>query len=348
MTKRIKIGNIYIGAGEKIAVQSMTNTPTEDAEKTIAQIKRLEDAGCDIARVTVNTLSSARNVKKIMDGVNIPVVADIHFDYKLALIAMENGISKLRFNPGNIGDDKNVALIADCAKANGVPIRVGVNGGSLDEDIRQKYGRGAKALVESALKHVRLLEQNGFYDTVISVKASTPKITVDAYRLLSEICDYPLHIGVTEAGSGEEGIYKSVSALGSLLLDGIGDTIRVSLTGDPVKEIEVAKKLLRAVGVDKNYVEIVSCPTCGRCSLNLEKIVEEIKDRTKNIQTPLKIAVMGCVVNGLGEAGDSDFGIAGGVDKSALFVKGKIVKTIPNDTIIDELMSLCGEFTNDR
>ncbi len=348
MTKRVKIGNLYIGGGEKIAIQSMTNTPTADVEKTVAQIKSLERAGCDIVRITVNTLDAARAVRDIVDSASVPIVADIHFDYKLALLAMENGVAKLRFNPGNIGDDKNVSIISDCAKAHGVPIRVGVNGGSLEKDIVNKYGKTAEALVQSALRHVKLLENAHFYDTVISVKASSPKTTVDAYRLLSERCEYPLHIGVTEAGASDEGIYKSITALGSLLLDGIGDTVRVSLTGDPVREVEVARKLLRAVGADKNYVDVVSCPTCGRCSIDLEKIVTEIKLRTKDISKPIKIAVMGCVVNGLGEAGDCDFGIAGGADKSALFVGGQVVKSIPNDTIIDELMRLCGEFTNER
>lgn len=348
MTKKVKVGNIFIGGGERITIQSMTNTPTSDVQKTVSQIKSLEDVGCDIVRVTVNTVAAANSVRTIVDSATVPIVADIHFDYKLAIKAMENGVAKLRFNPGNIGDQKNISLIADCAKAHNVPIRVGVNGGSLEKDILDKLGRSPKALVESAMRHVRLLENEGFYNTVISVKASSPKITVDAYRLLAKECDYPLHIGVTEAGSDDEGIYKSITALGSLLLDGIGDTVRVSLTGDPVKEVEVARRLLRAVGVDKDFVEVVSCPTCGRCFLDLESIVKEVKSRTKSINKQLKIAVMGCVVNGLGEAGDSDFGIAGGKDKSALFVKGKIIKNIPNDTIVDELIRLCGEFTNER
>ena len=347
MTKKLKVGNLYIGGGERVTVQSMTNTPTCDVEKTVEQIKRLEVAGCDIVRVTVNTEKASMAIRDIVDKSSVPIVADIHFDYKLALKSIENGVSKLRFNPGNIGDFKNVKLIADCAKTHGVPIRVGVNGGSLEKDILEKYGRTPKALVESALRHVKLLEDANFYDTVISVKASSPKSTVDAYRLLSKECDYPLHVGVTEAGSDDEGIYKSVSAMGSLLLDGIGDTIRVSLTGDPVKEVEVGKKLLRAVGLDKDYVEVVSCPTCGRCALDLESIVKEIKTKTAHIKKPLKVAVMGCVVNGLGEAGDSDFGIAGGQDKSVLFIKGQVVKSIPNDTIVTELLKLCGEFTNE-
>lgn len=347
MTKKIKIKNLYIGGGERITVQSMTNTPTHDVQKTVEQIKRLEKAGCDIVRITVNTEKASDAVRDIVDNSSVPIVADIHFDYKLALKSIENGVSKLRFNPGNIGDFKNVKLIADCAKSHNVPIRVGVNGGSLEKDILDKYGRTPTALVESALRHVRLLEDANFYDTVISVKASSPKSTVEAYRLLSKRCDYPLHVGVTEAGCDDEGIFKSVSAMGSLLLDGIGDTIRVSLTGDPVKEVEVGQKLLRAVGIDKNYVEVVSCPTCGRCSLDLENIVKQIKQKTAHIRKPLKIAVMGCVVNGIGEAGDSDFGIAGGAEKSALFVKGQVIKSIPNDTIITELMRLCGEFTNE-
>lgn len=348
MTKKIKIGNLYIGGGERVLVQSMTNTPTDDTQKTIAQIKKLEAVSCDVVRITVNTEKASNAVRDIVDNSNVPIVADIHFDYKLALKSIENGVAKLRFNPGNIGDFNNVKLIADCAKSHGVPIRVGVNGGSLEKDILEKFGRTPQALVESALRHVKLLEKASFYDTVISVKASSPKITVDAYRLLSQSCDYPLHIGVTEAGSDDEGIYKSVSAMGSLLLDGIGDTIRVSLTGDPTKEVEVGKKLLRAVGLDKDFVEVISCPTCGRCFLDLESIVRQVKDRTAKLNKSLKIAIMGCVVNGLGEAGDSDFGIAGGQDKSALFVNGKIVKMISNDDIIDELVRLAGEYTNER
>lgn len=348
MTKKVKVGDVYIGGGERVTVQSMTNTLTSDVENTVTQIRSLEQAGCDIVRITVNTDAAANSVKSIVDSVDIPIVADIHFDYKLAIKSIENGVSKLRFNPGNIGDLKNVAKIADCAKQHNVPIRVGVNGGSIEKDILKEFGRSPKALVESAMRHVRLLENEGFYNTVISVKSSSPKITVDAYRMLTTVCDYPLHIGVTEAGLDDEGIYKSITALGSLLLDGIGDTVRVSLTGDPIREVEVAQKLLRAVGIEKDFVEVVSCPTCGRCSLDLERIVREVRSKTINIRKPLKIAIMGCVVNGLGEAGDSDFGIAGGKDKSTLFVKGQIIKTIPNYAIVDELLRLCGEFTNER
>lgn len=345
MTKQIKVGNIYIGGGAPVSIQSMTNTKTCDVESTVSQILALKKAGCSIVRFTVNTKEAAGAVKDIVNQVDVPLVADIHYDYKLAIESIENGISKIRFNPGNIGDMQNVRLISDCAKAYNVPIRVGVNSGSIEKDLQEKYGRTPKALVESALRHVSILENVGFYNTVISVKASSPKATVEAYRLLSECCDYPLHIGVTEAGYGEDGVYKSVAALGSLLLDGIGDTVRVSLTGDPIKEVEVAKKLLQAVGIDKNHVEIVSCPTCGRCSLDLESIVKEIREKTKNVVKPLKIAVMGCVVNGIGEAGDCDFGVAGGVDKSALFVGGRIVKNVKNDEIVSELLKLYGEFT---
>ena len=346
MTKSVKVGNIYIGGGAPISIQSMTNTDTADFESTVAQIKSLQSVGCDIVRMTVNTDEAARRVKDIVDRVDIPLVADIHFDYKLAVKSMENGIDKIRFNPGNIGDDDKVKVIADCAKAHGVPIRIGVNGGSIEEEFLSQYGRGSKALVESALKHVRLLEKVGFYDTVISVKSSSTKTTVDAYRMLSNEVDYPLHVGVTEAGLDDEGIYKSVAGIGSLLLDGIGDTIRVSLTGAPEKEVEVARKLLRAVGVDKNYVEVVSCPTCGRCSLDLEGIVKEVKVRTKEVKKPLKIAIMGCVVNGIGEAGDCDFGIAGGRDKSVLFEKGQVIHTIDNCDIVGELIRLVERYTN--
>ncbi len=343
MTRKVRVGNLYIGGGERITIQSMTNTDTSDIEKTVSQISALEKAGCDIVRMTVNTQDAAKAVKTIVDKTNVPLVADIHFDYKLALLSIENGVSKIRFNPGNIGDEKNVRIISDCAEAHNVPIRVGVNSGSIEKDLQEKYGRTPKALVESALRHVSILEKVGFYNTVISVKASSPKKTVEAYRLLASTTDYPLHVGVTEAGMDDEGIYKSVSAIGSLLLDGIGDTIRVSLTGDPVQEVKVAQKLLRAVEVDKNFVDIVSCPTCGRCSLDLESIVREVKQKTADIKRPIKIAIMGCVVNGIGEAGDCDFGIAGGKDKSALFIKGQVVKTIENEHIVEEILKLCGE-----
>lgn len=346
MTRQVKVANIYIGGGAPVSIQSMTNTDTADVFKTVEQINSLKNAGCDIVRMTVNGEKSARAVRDIVDRVDVPLVADVHFDYKLALKSIENGVSKIRFNPGNIGDDDKVKLISECAKTHGVPIRIGVNGGSIEKEFLDRFGRTPKALVESALKHVRILEKVGFYDTVISVKASSTKTTVDAYRLLSSEVDYPLHVGVTEAGLDDEGIYKSVAGIGSLLLDGIGDTIRVSLTGKPEKEVYVARKILRAVGLDRNYVEVVSCPTCGRCSLDLENIVREVKERTANVKKTLKIAIMGCIVNGLGEAGDCDFGIAGGVDKSALFVKGQVVKTVDNKSVVDELLCLCEEYVN--
>lgn len=346
MTKTVKVGNIYIGGGAPVSIQSMTNTDTADVESTVNQIKSLQAVGCDVVRMTVNTEASANSVKKIVDKVDIPLVADVHFDYKLAIKAIENGVSKIRFNPGNIGDDDKVKIIADCAKSHGVPIRVGVNGGSVEKEFLLKYGRSSEALVKSALKHVKLLEKVGFYNIVISVKSSSTKTTVDAYRMLAKEVDYPLHVGVTEAGIDDEGIFKSIAGIGSLLLDGIGDTIRVSLTGAPEKEVEVARKLLRAVGIDKNYVEIVSCPTCGRCKLQLESIAKEIKDKTKDFKKPLKIAVMGCIVNGIGEAGDSDFGIAGGEEKSVLFEKGQVIKTVDNSEIVTELLSLLKRYVN--
>lgn len=346
MTKIVKIKDKYIGGGYPVTIQSMTNTDTADIDKTIEQINSLKNAGCDIVRMTVNNCNSAMAVKKIVSSVDIPLVADIHFDYTLAIKSMENGIHKIRFNPGNIGDDNKVKLISDCAKAHGVPIRVGVNGGSIDKEILAKFGRGSDALVESALKHVRLLEKVGFEDIVISVKSSSTKTTVDAYRTLSKMVDYPLHVGVTEAGLDDEGIYKSVVGIGSLLLDGIGDTIRVSLTGSPEKEVEVARKLLRTVGLDRDYVEVVSCPTCGRCSIDLESIVKQVKAKTASINKPIKIAIMGCVVNGIGEAGDCDFGIAGGEGKSVLFKGGTAIKTIENEDIVPELLRVLKEYTN--
>ena len=340
MTKRVRIKDLYIGGGAPITVQSMTTTPTHDVEATLCEMSALRDAGCDIVRVTVPDKRSAHAMRAIVDGAGMPVVADVHFDYKLAVSSIESGVHKIRFNPGNIGDDTRVKYLVDCAKSHSVPIRIGVNGGSLRADIRERYGVTAEGLVESAMEHVRLLERFGFYDTVISVKSSSPLTTVKAYRRLAEICDYPLHLGVTEAGVGEDAIYKSVSALGSLLLDGIGDTIRISVTGSPVREVEAARKLLRAVGIDRDYVEIVSCPTCGRCMVDLERIATEVRERLNDVRRPLKVAVMGCIVNGPGEAMDADYGVAGGKDQSLLFVKGKEYKRIPNDRIVDELTAL--------
>lgn len=339
MSKEIKIKKIAIGGGNRIAVQSMTNTDTLDADATLEQLKRLESAGCDIARIAVSSSAEIESCKKIVGKTSMPLVADIQFDYRLAVAACEIGFDKIRFNPGNIGSETNVKRVVDACKAHNVPIRVGVNTGSLEKEF--KALPASSALVESALKHVKLLEKYGFCDTVISVKSSDVKTTVDAYRLLSEKVDYPLHIGVTESGSDLRGTVRSAIGIGSLLVDGIGDTVRVSLSGDPVKEIEAARLILQECGVDKNYCEIISCPTCSRCKYDLKSIVDELKEATNDITTHVKLAVMGCVVNGPGEAEDADFGVAGGgSDKVALFVHGKVIKTITQAEIVPELLRL--------
>ena len=343
MTKEIIIKDVKIGNGNTIAVQSMTNTKTGDVDATVAQINALKNAGCDIVRFTVNDEAAASAVKSIVDRTDVPLVADIHFDYRMAIKAIESGIHKIRINPGNIGAEENIKAVVDAAKLHNIPIRIGVNSGSIQTDLLKKYGNTAKALYESAVCNVKLLEKFGFNDIVISAKASDVKRTIEVYRLLSEL-SYPLHIGVTEAGIGEDALVKSSVALGSLLADGIGDTIRVSMTGDPVQEVYAAKKILRAVGLDKDYVEIVACPTCGRTAFDMTSIVKELKERTKDINKSLKIAVMGCVVNGPGEAKECNFGIAGGPEKSALFINGEVVGTVENDRIVETLMRLTEEY----
>lgn len=339
MKNKVKIKNIFIGGGSPIAVQSMTNTDTLDTEATAAQLKALQIAGCDIARIAVSSMAEVDAVKPLMGKYDMPLVADIQFDHKLAIACCEIGFDKIRFNPGNIGSEENVRRVVDACKAHGVPIRIGVNTGSL-ESAYKKFPPH-EALVESALKHVRLLEKHGFYDIVISVKSSDVKTTVAAYRLLAEKTDYPLHLGVTESGTDLRGTVRSAIGIGSLLVDGIGDTIRVSLTCDPVNEIKAARLILQESGIDKNYCQIISCPTCSRCKYDLKSTVDALKDATRGIKTPVKVAVMGCVVNGPGEASDADFGVAGGGgDKAALFVDGKVVRTIDHDEIVPELLRL--------
>ncbi len=329
MTKELKIKNVIIGNGNKIAIQSMTTTDTANVEETVKQIKRLEDAGCDIVRASVYDMNAANAFKEITDKINIPLVADVHFDYRLAIAAVENGADKLRINPGNITDKKYVKILADCAKAHNVPIRIGVNGGSLSPFVKEKFGENsAEALVASAMENVKLLEDAGFYDICISVKSSNVKKMIKAYRLLAEQCDYPLHLGVTEAGTADIGVVKNAIGIGCLLLDGIGDTIRVSLTGDPVEEIYAAQNILRSIGMYNQGVEIISCPMCARTKIPLESIVKEVKEATKDINKPIKAAVMGCVVNGPGEAKDADIGLAGGGgngDKAVVFKNGELL-----------------------
>ncbi len=335
----VKIKNITIGGGNKIAVQSMTNTDTLDTEATFEQLKRLQLAGCDIARIAVSSEKEVQAVKNLIGKFDMPLVADIQYDYRLAVACCEIGFDKIRFNPGNIGDETKVKRVVDAAKAHGVPIRVGVNTGSLEKEFEDLAP--SDALVKSALKHVRLLEKFGFYDTVISVKSSDVKTTVEAYRKLSEAVDYPLHVGVTESGTDLRGIVRSAIGIGSLLLDGIGDTVRVSLSGDPVKEVEAARMILQEAGIDRNYCEVISCPTCSRCKYDLKSTVDALKEAVKDIKTPVKVAVMGCAVNGPGEARDADFGVCGGGNgKAALFIGGKVVKTIEYSQVLPELMKL--------
>ncbi|MBX4259038.1 flavodoxin-dependent (E)-4-hydroxy-3-methylbut-2-enyl-diphosphate synthase [Clostridium estertheticum] len=338
-TKKIKIGDLYIGGDSKIAVQSMTNTDTRDVEATIKQILELEKVGCDIVRCAVPDMAAAEAIKDIMKGIHIPLVADIHFDYRLALKVIENGVSKLRINPGNIGNIDRIKLVADAAKAKGIPIRIGVNSGSLEKDILKKYGHVcAQALVESALKHVEILESLNFYDIVISIKSSDVVMMIDCYKLLSDKVDYPLHLGVTEAGTTWRGTIKSSVGIGALLASGIGDTIRVSLTGDVVDEVKVGIEILKSLGYIDDGIKFVSCPTCGRTQINLIKIANEVEKRLEFCNKNIKIAVMGCIVNGPGEAREADIGIAGGDGVGLIFKKGEIIKTVKEEDLVEELI----------
>ena len=348
MTRKVQIGKIFIGGGSPISIQSMTNTKTSDVDATVAQILRLERAGAEIVRMSVNTPEAADAIRLIRKQVSVPLVADIHFDYKLALASIENGIDKVRINPSNIGSESAVREVVAAAKDHGIPIRVGVNGGSLDKDLSEKYGLTPKALAESALRNVQMLEKYGFSDIVISAKCSDVRMNVDAYRILSEKTDYPLHVGVTEAGSGDMALAKSYVGIGALLLDGIGDTVRISITGDPVQEVYAAENLLRAVGLRRDYVEVISCPTCARTEINVLALAEEVKRATAHIAKPYTVAVMGCVVNGVGEGAHADLGVAGGRDRSALIKHGKILRVIPNEKIITELLSEMEKDLNER
>jgi len=339
MTRTVKIGNRIIGGGNPVLIQSMTTTKTQDAEKTIEQIKALTTAGCDIVRVTVPDMEAAKQIDKIKENITIPLVADIHFDYRVALECMERGVDKVRINPGNIGDIERVKAVAEMAVKKDIPIRIGVNGGSLDKKILAKYGSPcADAMVESGLKEIKALEQFGMENIVISLKSSNVAETVDAYRKIAGLTDCPLHIGVTEAGTEYGGLIKSSVGLGSLILDGIGDTMRVSLTADPVKEVYAAKEILKACGKMKGGINLISCPTCGRCCYPLIDIVNSLEPKLKAIDKDITVAVMGCVVNGPGEAREADIGIAGGKDECILFKKGEIVDRVGFDRVIDVLL----------
>ncbi len=335
-TRQIKIGNVAIGGNAPIAVQSMTNTDTRDVETTVAQIHQLESAGCEIIRVAVLDQQAAVAIRSIRAQIAIPLIADIHFDHRLAVAAMEHGAQGIRINPGNIGSEDKLVKVIDAAKTHHVPIRVGVNSGSVEKDILAQFGHPTpQALVASAMRNVRLLEKHNFTDLKISIKSSDTLTTIDAYRLLSKECDYPLHLGVTEAGGLIAGTVKSSVALGLLLYEGIGDTFRISLTRDPVEEIRVCYELLRSLRIRERGPELISCPTCGRCKINLFGLAEKVEAYIQTIDTPLKIAVMGCVVNGPGEAKEADLGLAGGNGVGILFKKGKMYKKVPENELYD-------------
>lgn len=338
-TRKLRVGNIYIGGDAPISIQSMTNTKTSDVEATVKQIKALEEAGCEIVRVAVPDMAAAEAISEIKKQISIPLVADIHFNYELALKSMENGVDKIRINPGNIGSKEKVMKVVSMAKEKGVPIRIGVNSGSLEKDILNKYGHvTAEGLVESALGHVRILEELDFHDIVISIKSTDVPMAFEAYRLISKKTDYPLHIGITEAGTVYRGTIKSAVGIGAMLLSGIGDTIRVSLTGDPVEEIKAAKEILRACGLYNKGVHFISCPTCGRTQIDLISIAEKVEKALENYEKPIKVAVMGCVVNGPGEAREADIGIAGGRDSAVIFRKGEILRKVPEGEIVEALL----------
>lgn len=341
-TRPIQVGRILVGGSAPIAVQSMTNTRTDNVADTVAQIKRLTNAGCDIVRVAVPDMAAAQAIEQIKTAAaDIPLIADIHFDYRLAIAAIERGVDGLRLNPGNIGETDHVAAVVKEAQKRRIPIRIGVNAGSLSKAILAKYGGHAtpEAMVESALSHIAILEKYNFHDIKISLKAHDVPLTVCAYQLMSEAVDYPLHLGITEAGTIRSGVIKSAVGIGALLAQGIGDTIRVSLTGDPVEEVCVANEILKSLGL-KNYgPTLVSCPTCGRCQINLVDVAETVESKLKSMKTPITVAVMGCVVNGPGEARDADVGIAGGKGEGLLFSKGEIIRKVPESELVSALFA---------
>ncbi len=343
-TRVVRAGNVYIGGGNRISVQSMTNTDTRDVKSTVKQIRMLEEAGCDIVRVAVPDLEAAIAVKEIKKQINVPLVSDIHFDYRLALECIKNGVDKVRINPGNIGDRDRVEQVVKAAKERNIPIRIGINSGSLDKSIKERYGLSKEALVESAMEHIKILEGLDFYDIVISLKATNIKLCVDSYMLMANMRNYPLHVGVTEAGTFLSGTIKSSAGIGAILMQGIGDTIRVSLTGDPVREIEVGKSLLAALELGGRNFTFISCPTCGRTELDLTGIAEEVEkalfemDGKGEIKRHITVAVMGCAVNGPGEASHADIGIAGGRNEALLFSNGKIVGKLKGDSIAEQFI----------
>lgn len=337
-TKRIQIGNVTIGGGSPVAIQSMTNTKTENVQETVAQILALEKAGCEIIRCAVPTMEAAEALREIKKEIHIPLVADIHFDYRLAIAAIENGADKIRINPGNIGSRDRIRAVVDKAKEYQVPIRIGVNSGSLEKELVEKYGKvTAEGLVESALDKVRLIEEMGYDNLVVSIKSSDVLMCVKAHELIADVCPYPLHVGITESGTVTAGNIKSSIGLGLILHQGIGDTIRVSLTGDPVEEIRSAKLILKTLGLRKGGIEVVSCPTCGRTKIDLIGLANQVEQMVADIPLDIKVAVMGCVVNGPGEAKEADIGIAGGIGEGLLIKKGEIVKKVKEEELLETL-----------
>lgn len=337
-TRQLMVGNVPVGGDAHITVQSMTNTHTDDAETTLAQIRELAEAGCDIIRCAVPDMAAADGLKRICKESPIPVIADIHFDYKLALAAIEAGVDALRLNPGNIGGREKVEAVVNAARARQIPIRIGVNAGSLPKDLLEKYGHPtAEALVEAAWRHIHILEEMDYRNIKISLKCHDVPMTLEAYRLMASQCDYPLHVGITEAGTVNSGIIKSAVGIGALLAEGIGDAIRVSLTGDPVNEVKVAYQILKSLGLREYGVNFVSCPTCGRTRINLEKLALEVERRLEGLKEPITVACMGCVVNGPGEAREADVGIAGGIGEGLVFRKGQVLRKVPEDQLVDEL-----------
>ena len=348
-TRQIHIGKVAIGGGAPISVQSMTNTKTTDTEATVAQIRALQAAGCDIVRLAVPDMEAAKHRGNIRRPVTVPLVADIHFDYKLALEAIHQGIHALRLNPGNIGGEEKVKAVVEAAKEAGIPIRIGVNAGSLDKKILKKYGGVTpEALVESAMEHVRILEALDFHDMKISLKAHDVPLTIAAYRLMSQTVDYPLHLGITEAGTVNTGIIKSAVGIGALLAEGIGDTFRISLTGDPVVEVRVANEILKSLGLKEYGPTLVACPTCGRTSIDLPAIAAQVEEKLRDIEEPIEVAVMGCVVNGPGEARGADVGIAGGNGEGLIFRKGEIVRKVPEADLVNELFQEIDQILEER
>ncbi len=338
-----------MGGGAPVSIQSMTNTDTKKVRETVEQIKQLEEAGCQIVRCAAYDIESAQALRKIKEQISIPLVADVHFDYKIAVAAIESGVDKIRINPGNIGDSSKVLKVVDAARQHQIPIRVGANAGSLSKAVLAKHGAPtADALVESVMENVRILERANFDDIVVSIKSSSVPVCIEAYRKIARKLQYPLHLGVTEAGTYHSAIIKSAIALGSLLVDGIGDTIRVSITGDPVQEVDAARDILKCAGLWKNSVEIISCPTCARCSLNIEKIASNLEEFSRHINVPLKVAVMGCAVNGPGEAREADIGIAGGHGEALLFSHGTPIKKVDEFDILREMKSMILKLASER